>query len=143
MYATAVDIVNRYGQFLLVQLAGIDEDADCSQGECDTTAVLQAAEDTTAEINTYLAGRYVLPLPVVPLVLKRLAVDIMIYRLASTADVGTDEQRKRYDDALKVLRSFATGEISLGLPTNQTPTSSNGVVFVAGPGRKFGRGRRV
>ena len=143
MYANAADIVSRYGQFLLMQLAGVDEDADCSQGECDTAAVLQAAEDTTAEINTYLAGRYVLPLPVVPPALTRLAVDIMIYRLGATADVGTDEQRKRYEDALKVLKSFATGEISLGLPTKQTPTSSNGVVFVAGPRRKFGRGKRV
>lgn len=143
MYATAVDIVDRYGKFLLVQLAEIDEAANCALGECDTTKVLQASADTRAEIDTYLAGRYVLPLAVVPPVLKRLAVDIMVYRLGSTADVATEEQRKRYDDALRLLLQISKGQVSLGLPLHQTPTSSNGVVFVKGPARKFGRGLRV
>lgn len=143
MYATAQDIVDRYGKDLLVLLTDIDSDADCASGECDTVAVLRAASDADAEIDMYLGARYNLPLPVVPDPLKRLAVDIMVYRLAATADVATEEQRKRYEDVIKVLAQFAKGLVSLGLPVTQTPTSSNGAVFVAGPQRLFGRGKRV
>lgn len=135
-YATAQDIIDRYGEDLLLQIADRDHD-----GEVDAVAVERAGNDADAEINTYLAARYVLPLGVVPEVLKRLAADIMVYRLASTADVATEEQRVRYEDAIKLLLQISKGVVSLGLPTNETPPSSNGVVFVAGPVKRFGRGR--
>ena len=54
--------------------------------------------------------------------LTRLAVDIAVYRLAAEADTGTDERRKRYQDAVALLERIASGEASLGLPSPGAPS---------------------
>lgn len=135
-YATAQDITDRYGSDLLLRIA--DRDGD---DIADADAIERAGLDVDAEIDVYLAGRYVLPLAIVPAVLQALAVDMMIYRLAATAAVATEEMRKRYENATKLLDKISKGIVSLGLPTASTPPSSNGVVFVQGPKRRFGRDR--
>ncbi|MDP2548486.1 gp436 family protein [Oceanobacter sp. 4_MG-2023] len=134
VYATQSDISARYSQDQLLLLT--DRDQDDSP---DTDVVEQALQDATAEIDTYLAAKYQLPLPQVPAVLTRLCVDIAVYRLAADADMATDERRQRYDDAVSLLKRLATGAAALGL--EQPPVSSNGAVFIAGPQRKFRRGR--
>lgn len=134
-YATAQDIINRYGNDHLLLIADRDND-----GEVDASVVEQAAADADAEIDAYLAGRYVLPMPEVPAVLQRLAVDIMVYRLTPTADTGTETIKSRYELAVKMLDKISKGTISLGLPTVATPASSNGAVVLAGPRRRFSRG---
>lgn len=134
-YATSQDIIDRYGNDLLLIIADRDND-----GIADAVAIEQAAADADAEIDAYLAGRYQLPMAEVPGVLKRVAVDIMIYRLAATADVATDAQQQRYNDAVKLLDKISKGQVSLGFPTVSTPPSSNGAAIVKMPARRFGRG---
>ncbi len=134
MYATQSDIAARYGDNLLLMLADRDQD-----DTPDTDVVDQALQDASAEIDAYLAAKYQLPLPQVPAVLTRLCVDIVVYRLAADADMATEERRQRYDDAVSLLKRLATGAASLGL--EKPPASSNGAVFIAGPVRKFKRGR--
>lgn len=131
-YATQQQIEDRYGQEALLLVA--DRDGD---GVADTAVVDQALIDATAEIDTYLAARYDLPLPSTPEVLVRLCVDIVIYRLAADADVATEEKRQRYEDAVALLRRMASGEVSLGLP--EPPESSNGTVSINAQPRRFGR----
>jgi phage gp36-like protein len=132
MYATQQDIVDRYGQDLLLLIA--DRDADAV---IDVDVVTRALTDATAEIDTYLAAKYELPLPSVPEVLVRLCVDVVVYRLSSEADAATEERRIRYDDAIALLRRIASGEVSLGLP--DPPPSSSGAAVVSGEGRVFSR----
>lgn len=132
-YATAQDIIDRYGEDQLLLLTDRNGD-DVS----DDDVIDRAVADAGAEIDTYLAAKYTLPLPTIPSVLVRLCVDIVMYRLAASADLGTDERRKRYEDAIAVLKRISKGEVSLGMPT--PPPSSNGVAFIAGPKRRFGRG---
>ena len=132
-YATAQHIIDRYSLDELLILTDRDHD-----DQPDTAVLDGALNDATAEIDTYLASRYQLPLVTVPDVLLRLCVDIAMYRLAADRTGGTEERRKRYEDAERLLVRISKGDVSLGIP--KPPKSSNGAVLVAGPSRQFKRG---
>ena len=133
-YATLQEIIDRYGEDDLLMAA--DRDGD---DEVDTAAVDRALADASAEIDTYLAARYNLPLPHTPAVLQRLCVDITLYRLAFNAVGNTEERRQRYDDAVALLVRISKGDVSLGVSTEATPPSKGNGVVISGPGRRFSR----
>jgi phage gp36-like protein len=132
MYAGQQDIEDRYGADALLLVA--DRDGD---GQADPDVVAQAVADADAEIDAYLAARYQLPLSTVPTVLKRLAADLLMYRLATTADLLTEEKRQRYEDAVKLLDRISKGSVSLGLAA--PPSSSAGSAVRIGPDRRMTR----
>lgn len=141
MYATAQELETRLGgEEALVILA--DRDGD---GVADAELVERALADATAEIDSYLAGRYTLPLPTVPAVLVRLACDMAVYRITSEYGAGlTEERRQRYEDAVAWLKRAASGDVSLGLPPHQEPAPSTTVPgLVSGKPRAFDRSRRT
>lgn len=131
-YATATDLEQRYGVDELTQLTDTTD-----AGVPDAAVVALALGDATAEVDGYLSARYVLPLPTVPTVLTRITCDIARYRL--WADRASDEVRRRYDDAVKLLTNISKGVVSLGLSdTDPSPTPSQ-ASFTAGSVRVFGR----
>lgn len=134
MYATVQDIIDRYGEEALLLLA--DRDGD---GTVDQEVVDRARADAGALIDSYLATKYELPLTTMPPVLVPLAVDIIVYRLASEADVATEERRQRYDDALATLTRISKGAVSLGLA--DPPAQSPGGVMITSQPARFGRGK--
>lgn len=105
-YATLPEMVTRFGEPELVQRT------DRVDGVAIDTVVLgNALADADAEIDSYLAGRYTLPLASTPVVLVRLAADIARYRLY---DDGVPETvRQRYEDAVSLLKRFASGDVQL------------------------------
>ena len=110
-YASQSDIVTLYGANALVVA---DHDGD---GVPDADAVARALDMASGEIDTYLARRYSLPLPVVTtLHLMQLCVDIALYRLALSQDVASAEHRRRYEDAITTLTRIADGRAALVLP---------------------------
>lgn len=131
-YCTQQDIEDRYGSDALLLIADRDND-----GTVDAQAVSDAIDDASAEIDVYVGEAHDLPLPTVPSALVRVCVDITVYRLSATADIGTEEKRQRYEDAIALLKQIAKGEISLGLTDPPTPT--NGAVNISGPDRQFTR----
>ena len=105
-YATQSDMVERYGSEELVQRT------DRAAGVAINTTVLgRALADADAEIDSYLALRYTLPLASTPLVINRLACDIARYRLQD--DGVTETVRTRYQDAVGLLKRLATGDVLL------------------------------
>jgi phage gp36-like protein len=131
-YATATDLEQRYGVHELTQRTDTTD-----AGVPDAAVVALALGDATAEVDGYLSARYVLPLPTVPTVLTRITCDIARYRL--WADRASDEVRRRYEDAVKLLTNISKGVVSLGLSdTDPSPTPSQ-ASFVAGSARVFGR----
>ncbi len=106
-YATQADMVARFGDTELAQRT------DRENGTAiDAVVVDRALVDADAEINSYLAKRYTLPLASTPVVLTRLACDIARYRLF---DDGTpDTVRQRYEDAVSLLKRMASGDVTLG-----------------------------
>ncbi|NVK42114.1 MAG: DUF1320 domain-containing protein [Oceanospirillaceae bacterium] len=133
-YASAQDIIDRYGSDTLLMLT--DRDGD---DQVDNLVIDQAIADATAEIDTYVAAKYSLPLAVTPSVLVRLCVDIAIYRLSATADMVTEEKRQRYEDATSLLKRIAKGEVSLGI--SEPVKTTNGPVHIVSQPKRFGRGR--
>lgn len=132
-YATPADIGAQYGAETLALLT--DRDGD---GDGDPGAAERALADAAAEIDTYLAGRYDLPLsPGRAALLRRPAVDIAVYRLAADAATATDERRRRYEDAVRYLEKIASGEIRLGTDGVRTPPRARAL---PGPPRRFTRG---
>ncbi len=107
-YATQDDIVTIYSADALF-VAERD-------GVVDGAAVVRALDSASGEIDSFIAVRVALPLPEVPDLLVQFAVDIALYRLASSAAIMSDELRQRYEDALAHLRRIAKGEAALVLP---------------------------
>lgn len=133
-YATLRNIIERYGEDDLLTAA--DRDGD---DQLDSAAVDRALSDASAEIDTYLATRYALPVPYIPEILKRLCVDITLYRLAFNAVGNSEERRRRYEDAVALLVRISKGDVSLGLGVQATPRSKGSGVVINGPGRRFSR----
>jgi phage gp36-like protein len=108
-YAIQSDLEQRYGADELTQLTD-----RAGAGVPDAIVVARSLADADAEINGYLASRYALPLATVPPVIVRIACDIARYRLWE--DRASEEVRRRYEDARRLLESIAKGMVSLGLP---------------------------
>lgn len=105
-YASQTDLADRFGELELAQRT------DRANGTVIDTVVLgRALADADAEIDSYLATRYTLPLASTPVVINRLACDITRYRLF---DDGVPETvRVRYQDAVSLLKRLASGEVLL------------------------------
>lgn len=105
-YATQADLVDRFGEQELQQLT------DRTNGAVIDTVVLgRALADADAEIDSYLATRYTLPLASTPVVLTRLACDMTRYRLYD--DAVSETVRVRYQDAVSLLKRMSSGDVLL------------------------------
>lgn len=104
-YATRADLEDRYGTDELEQ----------RESMLPAGAVAGALADADAEIDSYLATRYSLPLASVPSLLKRLACAIARYNLLG--DAASDRARTDYEDARRLLAGLASGSVTLGLAT--------------------------
>jgi len=131
-YATQADLTDRFGAVELAQLT------DRTNGVViDATVLGRALTDADAEIDSYLATRYALPLASTPVVLVRMAADIARYRLYD--DRVTEAVRQRYGDAVSLLKRMATGEVQLAGSTvlAAATTGAGNAVAVLAPDRVF------
>jgi len=137
-YAAASDISDLYGAEALARL--MDTDGD---GATESATVARALTYADAQINSYIGVRYALPLPSTPDLVKMLAVDIAVYRLAQDHTRLTDEIVKRYDDAIKQLRALSEGKAVLPISTmggGEVAAPADMIVTVDAPARIFDRG---
>lgn len=137
-YASAVDIAEIYGAEALARLTDTDGD-----GASESAIVLRALSYADAQINSYIGVRYALPLPSTPELVRMLAIDLAIYRLAQDHARLTDEIARRYDDAVRQLSALAGGKAVLPIATSggaETAAPSDMTVVVEAPERLFDRG---
>lgn len=131
-YALQSDLVDRFGSEELAQRT------DRALGlVIDGVVLARALNDVDAEIDSYLASRYQLPLASVPVVLVRLACDMARYRLY---DDGVPETvRVRYQDAVSMLKRLASGEVQVaGSTPVAAATNSSAAMAVRAPAAVFG-----
>lgn len=140
-YISTSLLISAYSEDTLVLDADDDGDGDLEPGKVEQA--LRAAE---AEVNTYIAVCYILPLvgvtdrvdpennAAVPPELVRVCTDIAMYRLVPRHDRLTKERRRRYEDAVAWLAKLARKEVTLSLVS---PVS--GGVSRSGPVRIFTR----
>jgi phage gp36-like protein len=107
--------------------------------------ILEDIRKALAEVNSYVAQRYALPLPETPDVLRDKAMDVVRYKLFSRRGIrpGTADEtiRTNYEDAVKWLRDLAVGRTSLTFSTGGAgPTaSSEAVARITADERVFSR----
>lgn len=132
MYASQQDMIDRFGEDELIQLTDRN-----GTGEIDSDVLDRSIADAAAEIDSYLGGRYTLPLTAVPQVLVRVCADIARYRLYDAQP--TDLVASRYKADTQWLTQVANGVVQLGLdPGNQSAAVSDGAQMQSG-GRTFDR----
>ncbi len=130
-YASAADLTARFGDAIGQMVA---------QDPLASTAVHVALEDAAAEVDSYLEGRYQLPLVPVPRTILRVSCDIACYRLLSLLpNMEVEDARHRYEDAVKTLQAIRDGRLDLGLPQASAPPSVPTPVLVASSPRLFSR----
>lgn len=132
-HATKQDMLDRYDENKLVELT---DRADIATGEIVNAVMDKALTDATEQINSYLAGRYRLPLSATPGVLITHACIIAYYKLHRSH--YPEEVRKEYEDTLKWLESVARGTVTLDAAGSQ-PQSAAADARVEGPERIFSR----
>lgn len=124
-----------YGELLTQAAAGDDlsayspeEQAAAGQALAKVERALQDAEQT---INSYLGGRYQLPLTSAPEVLERIAGQLARYFLYD--DAATEQITTLYKDSIKFLESVSTGKVQLGpTDTGAIAQPSAGAEMVSG-----------
>lgn len=133
MYATSTDMQERFGEQELLRLSNKDARAET----IDTAVLNTALADATARINGYLAGRYPLPLAVVPAVLVVLCCDIARYQLWD--DHAPEQVKERYDGALLFLAQVGQGKLGLGLSDDGESPQSQNLAVLESAGSVFAR----
>jgi len=117
-YSTQTDLLNRISEDDLI---GLTDKTDA--GEIDTTIVTRAIADADAEIDGYCGSRYTLPFSPVPVMIRKLSVDIAMYNLYGlnpTLEIP-EEIQARYDNAVRFLRDVSSGRVSLGVDAPAEP----------------------
>ncbi|MBL8396175.1 MAG: DUF1320 domain-containing protein [Candidatus Accumulibacter sp.] len=100
-YAAITDFEQRHGGDEVVQ----------RESMLGAGAVDRALADAEAEINSYVSGRYVVPLSPVPITITRLACAIARYHVLG--DAATETARRAYEDARAFLRDVQAGRAQL------------------------------
>ncbi len=122
-YATRQDLIDR-DESMLWNLA-----LNAETNALDETTIEQALQQASDEIDSLLARRFQLPLPTVPGVINKMAVQIAIYWLADNDNQVTDLIEKRYQQAIATIKEIVAGTRELGLPTETaTPEAASGKV---------------
>lgn len=131
-YVTLDQLQKSFGQAEILQLTDRNR-----TGAVDMDVLQRAIDDVTAQIDSFLAGHYVLPLSNIPANLVRIAADLVRYQLYDIK--VNDLVKQRRDDAIEYLTKVSKGLVILG--ADQTggpvrPDAGGGVKSIA-PGRIF------
>jgi len=131
-YATQQDLVDRYGDAELKQLADRNRD-----GAIEAAVVTRCLADASDTIDSYIGQRYQLPLAAVPPVLKRVCCEIARFLLY--ADGATEAVAANHEWALGWLKDVAAGKAGLDVSGSEPAAAGGGQVLVSGPDRTFSR----
>jgi len=132
MYATRNDLEARFGEGELQQLEIMQTVGN---------SIEEALQDASEEIDSYIAVKYVLPLPSTPSTLKRIACNIARYRLYFQQP--TEEIENRYKEEIDFLKRIADGKATLNIlnpqnevteeqPKNKPSTMPIGTTYTGG-----------
>lgn len=121
-YAVAADIYARYGRDAATRLTDRDSPR---RNEPDEAVINAAIAEAEGEIDSYLAGRYELPIANPPAILKSRAVAMAWAKLHIS--VPNDNAENEAEIARRWLRDITAGRATLGLNAagNETPADSD------------------
>jgi len=135
-YCTKTDILEQIEEDVLIQLTD-DEDA----GVVDEDKVTRAIVDADAEIDSYCGTKYDVPFSTVPVMIRKMSVDIAIYNLYARRRGAPEDRKERYDDAISFLKDVSKGIASLGGDGPSADDDSGPEATTVKSDRVFSRGR--
>lgn len=136
-YATYEDMVKSFGEREVRLISDRD-----NTGVPDPLVIEDGLQTADGEIDSFIAGRYSLPLRETPRVLVGIACDIARYRLTGTERTESAVILERYKMAIRYLERVAAGSVTLGSGVNTGTTVESGedaVQFCVGAPRQFTR----
>ena len=136
-YCTLPDLLQAIPVQTLIQLSNDEVAADAPDMDVVDAAVVQAEE----LVDAHLRGRYTLPLPSVPTVIKSVAVALVRHWLYARRPEGNDlpdAVRASYRDAIKTLEAVRDAKLTLGDQVTTAQTPEPGAVRVRANARMFG-----
>lgn len=122
VYATQADLIERFGTEEITEVSGD------GSGVLDSARVTRALADADAEIEASLAGRYTLPMQLIPPFLKRLACDLA--REALYQGNVPKHVADRVEQVRITLMAIASGKMrfeipeSVGVPAPSAPIAA-------------------
>lgn len=130
-YITNADISERLGSATLVQLA--DDDGN---GTADTGVIDEARLGAEAEVNSYLAARYAVPInltvhPELVDMLASLTLDLAEDRLRSRRPPVSADFVRRFTESREWLRRLADGTVELPSIAGVAASTSRGTIATA------------
>lgn len=120
-YCTKADLIDRYGEQLLIDLT--DRGA-VATGAIDDDVVDRAIAEADALIDGYCAGRYVLPFATVPVQIGPLSRQIAIYTLHVYEP--NEKITADYKEAIRQLQQIASGTLKLNAEGAASTTTDAG-----------------
>lgn len=134
-YATVADMIAAFSEEEILQLSNIDYPEATTINE---DVVNRAIADAAAQLDSYLATRYQVPLSdPVPAIIRNYTCDVARYLLDK--DRPRDEVTRRRDLVFYYLKDLSAGKANLpGLDTNNSTNASDLVVY-SSPGRTWTR----
>jgi len=126
---TVADVRANLAEDVLIYL--VDDENEKVLTPAGIARIQEDIRKAVAEVNSYVAQRYTLPLPEIPDVLRDKAMDVVKYKLFSRRGIrpGTADEtiRQNYEDAIRWLRDLALGKTSLPLGNSNGPSVPQGV----------------
>ena len=133
-YCTQDDLLKLVPELELAQITAEAGDVP------DAAVVAEAIAQAGAEIDSYLAVRYQLPLAETPARVKSLAVDLALYHLYSRRSVAPEVRRQKYDDAVAFLKLVGAGKAEIiGAAGTEVPGDVQEVTEISSGPRVFSR----
>ncbi len=133
MYATAAEFIDEFGQGEAITLTDRER-----TGEINEARLTAKLVEASGEIDGYLQARgYPLPLPRIPLKLRRICFDLARYYLSAGEVLETKEVKERYDQARRDLEKIMEGRLSLGVDVSQVPVADGPSIVMTAPPRVF------
>lgn len=119
-YSTIDDIRKLLPEQELIALTDDEALGVVNQGRVD-----EAIAQADAEVDSYCAVRYSVPVAPVPALLRKFSVDIALYSLYSRAVQSAPEVRaERYRATVRQLEGISKGTLTLGVEEAEAADSS-------------------
>ena len=135
-YSTKTDILEQLEEDVLIQLTD-DDDA----GVVDEDKVTRAIVDADAEIDSYCGTKYDVPFSTVPVMIRKISVDLSICNLYARRQGSPEDRKERCDEAISFLKDISKGIASLGGDGPSADDDSGPEPTTVKSDRVFSRGR--
>ncbi|MEM9968488.1 MAG: DUF1320 domain-containing protein [Pseudomonadota bacterium] len=131
-YATLDDLIDYCGE---AELIGLTDREAAATGAIDMPTIEAALDKADAEINGYIARRYVLPLATTPPIVIDLACVLTLWKLHIREP--TEKYKKDHEEAQRKLREIGEGKFVLDVAGLEPETTSNAGARVTDRDRPF------